>query len=121
MAVRRSAAQWAKLVKKWKRSGETATEFGARVQVKPGALHSWRWRLRRDGLLKDDEDTQPSPVPAFLPVHVVSPEREFAPEQAQDQHVDIVVDERNIVRVLPGFDDTTLRRVLDVLRKTGAR
>ena len=121
MAVRRNASQWAKLVKKWKRSGETATEFGTRARVKPSALHSWSWRLRKAGLLKDNEQPQTSSGPAFVPVQVVSSERELERERACDQHVDIVVDERNTVRVLPGFDDNTLRRVLDVLREQGAR
>lgn len=121
MAVRRNASQWTRLVKKWKRSGETATEFGARVGVEARALHSWRWRLRKDGLLKDDEPAEVSETPAFLPVHVVSRDRDDERGQANDQHVEIVVDERNTVRVLPGFDDTTLRRVLDVLREKGAR
>ncbi len=119
MAVRRNASQWARLVKKWKRSGKTASEFGVEAKVSPAALHSWRWRLRKAGLLQDEPDAQPSVVPEFLPVHVVSSDIE--PEQARDQHVDIVVDERNTVRVLPGFDDTTLRRVLDVLREKGVR
>jgi hypothetical protein len=119
MAIRKSASQWARVVKKWKRSGETATEFGARVGVKPAALHSWRWRLRKAGLLKDDEVQ--SAVPEFLPVHIVSDDREFEPARVHDQHVDIVVDEHNTVRVLPGFDDMTLRRVLNVLREKGAR
>ncbi len=121
MAIRRTASQWLKLVKEWKRSGETATEFGARVRVKPASLHSWRWRLRKAGLLEDDDAPQTSAVPAFLPVHVVSREREFEGERGSDQHVEIVIDERNTIRVLPGFDDKTLRRVLDVLRETGAR
>ena len=121
MAVRRNASQWARLVKKWKRSGETAAEFGARAKVQPAALHSWRWRLRKNGVLKDEQDAQSSAGPEFLPVHVVSHDREFEPERERDQHVDIVVDERNTVRVLPGFDDTTLRRVLDVLGNKGAR
>lgn len=57
MAMRRSASQWLKLVKSWKRSGETATEFGARLRVKPTDLHSWHWRLRKTGLLKDEQET----------------------------------------------------------------
>lgn len=57
MAMRRSASQWLKLVKSWKRSGETATEFGARLRVKPTDLHSWHWRLRKAGLLKDEQET----------------------------------------------------------------
>lgn len=116
MAVRRKASQWLKLVKKWKSSGETATEFGARVQVKSRDLHAWRWRLRKAGLLKDEQETPAPEQPAFVPVHVVSRDGEFERERVFDQHVDIVVDERNTVRVLPGFDGTTLRRVLDVLR-----
>lgn len=121
MAIRRNASQWLRLVKQWKRSGETATEFGARVEVKPRDLHSWRWRLRKDGLLEVEEKAATPAQPAFVPIHVVSHAREFESERVDDQHVDIVVDERNTVRVLPGFDDTTLRRVLDVLRAKEAR
>lgn len=58
---------------------------------------------------------------AKIPVHVVSQDREFEPARVDAQHVDIVVDERNTVRVLPGFDGVTLRRVLDVLRAQEAR
>ncbi|MBK9258856.1 MAG: hypothetical protein IPM54_03360 [Polyangiaceae bacterium] len=116
--ARRNASQWAKLVKEWKRSGETATEFGARVGVEAHSLHSWRWRLRKDGLLDDEHAAQTSAAPAFLP-HVVS--RDCGLVQGHDQHVDIVVDDRNTVRVLPGFDDTTLRRVLDVLQERAMR
>lgn len=121
MAVRRKASQWVSLVRRWKRSGETASEFGARVGVEARALHFWRWRLRKDGLLKDDEPAEASEMPAFLPVHVVSRDCDGERGQANDQHVEIVVDERNTVRVLPGFDDTTLRRVLNVLSEKGAR
>ncbi len=121
MAMRRSASQWLKLVKSWKRSGETATEFGARLRVKPRDLHSWHWRLRKAGLLEDEQETPAPEQPAFVPVHVVSREVEFEPERVFEQHVDIVVDMRNTVRVLPGFDDTTLRRVLDVLREKETR
>jgi transposase-like protein len=119
--ARRNAWQWAKLVKEWKRSGKTASEFGVRAGVDASALHSWRWRLRKDGLLEDERETDTSMLPAFLPVRVVS--RADEPERIAtgDQHVDIVVDERNTVRVLPGFDDSTLRRVLDVLHEKAAR
>ncbi|MRG98174.1 hypothetical protein GF068_40625 [Polyangium spumosum] len=54
--------------------------------------------------------------PAFLPVHVV--ERPVAPENAPPAPlgpVEIVVDGRHTIRVGPGFDADTLRRVLDLL------
>jgi transposase-like protein len=121
MTRQRNASQWLKLVKSWKRSGETATVFGKKMGLQASALHSWRWRLRKAGLLKDEQKTPTPEQAAFVPVRVVSQERESDDEHAHDQHVEIVVDERNTVRVLPGFDDTTLRRVLDVLREKEAR
>lgn len=121
MARQRNASQWLKLVRSWKRSGETATVFGKKMGLQASALHSWRWRLRKAGMLKDEQETPTLEQPAFVPVHVVSREVELEPERVFDQHVEIVVDKRNTVRVLPGFDDTTLRRVLDVLREKEAR
>lgn len=120
MAVRRNASQWLDLVKHWKCSGETALVFGKKVGVAASALHSWHWRLRKDGLLDKPKTHSPEP-PAFIPVRLVSHDREFELARGIDQHVDIVINERNTVRVLPGFDGTTLRRVLDVLRAQETR
>lgn len=118
--ARRNASLWAKLVVEWKRSGKTAAEFGASAGVEAHALHSWCWRLRKDGLLRDEQAPDATAVPAFLPVHVVSRDCEPERVRADGQHIDIVVDDRNTVRVLPGFDDSTLRRVLDVLHEKAA-
>lgn len=106
--ARRNAAQWAELVAKWKRSGLTAKKFGAREGVGPKSLTWWSWRLGK-------EQAPETAVPAFVPVHIV--ERECAPMSATspERHVDILIDGCNTVRVLPGFDEQTLRRVLDVL------
>ena len=118
--ARRNAAQWAELVAKWKRSGLTAKKFGAREGVQPKSLTWWNWRLGKNGAAETEPVASETAMPSFLPVHVV--ERECAPKRglSSDRHVDIVVDERNTVRVLPGFDDQTLRRVLDVLHEKAA-
>jgi len=118
--ARRNASQWAELVAKWKRSGLTATKFGAREGVRPKSLTWWSWRLSKEAA-KDESLAPETGFPAFLPVHVV--ERECAPKSAisPDRHVDILIDERNTVRVLPGFDEQTLRRVLDVLEEKAVR
>lgn len=115
--ARRNASQWAELVAKWKRSGLTAKKFGTREGVRPKSLTWWSWRLGSDSAKDKSPETL---LPAFLPVHVV--ERECAPKSAMapERHVDILVDGRNTVRVLPGFDEQTLRRVLDVLHEKAA-
>lgn len=42
---RRSAKEWQKLVRAWRRSGLPAAEFAARQGVKPQTLTWWRWQL----------------------------------------------------------------------------
>ncbi len=44
---RRSANEWAKLVKAWERSGKSAAAFAASLGVKPDTLTWWRWKLSR--------------------------------------------------------------------------
>lgn len=114
--ARKTAKQWARLVTRWQDSGLTAGEFGAKVKVDPHSLHWWRWALRKRGLLREAPIDTHESLPAFLPVHVV--ERPAARENAPPvPHgpVEIVVGGRHTVRVGPGFDADTLRRVLELL------
>ncbi len=45
--ARRTSAEWKRLIKAWKRSGATATEFGEPRGLRPGALHWWNWWLSK--------------------------------------------------------------------------
>lgn len=119
--ARRTAKQWARLVERWKRSGLSAGEFGAKVGVDAHSLHWWRWSLRKRGAMGDAPTAPTEAVPAFLPVHVVEAAlpREAAPPARSG--VEIVVDERHVVRVSPGFDEETLLRVLGLLRDAESR
>jgi hypothetical protein len=115
--ARRKAAEWSDLVMRWKRSGKTAEQFGAAAGVAARSLHWWNWALRKREALQSDLMPSSAPVAAFLPVRVV--ERADATEVMTSLPcgaVEIVVDERHAVRVGPGFDEATLRRVLGVLR-----
>lgn len=49
MGARRGAAEWAKVVASWERSGESAKVFAARRGIAAGTLTWWRWRLRTSG------------------------------------------------------------------------
>lgn len=46
-ARRRSAKEWAGLVREWKRSGQTAARFSAKHGLRAASLVWWRWRLKR--------------------------------------------------------------------------
>lgn len=46
-AGRRSAKDWARLIREWKRSGQTAAQFASTYGLRPQALMWWRWRLGR--------------------------------------------------------------------------
>lgn len=46
MADRR--VEWAKRVRQWRHSGQTARAFAASIGVKPGSLTHWAWRLKRE-------------------------------------------------------------------------
>jgi transposase len=45
-AGRRSAKDWARLIREWKRSGQTAGQFASTYGLRPQTLMWWRWRLR---------------------------------------------------------------------------
>ena len=63
-------------------------------------------------------DSTTTPIPAFLPVRVVS--RDAPCTRATPfagAPVEILLDERVTVRASAGFDEDTLIRVLDILRR----
>lgn len=108
---------WRRILARQKQSGLTAAEFCAREEIKPTALSWWAKELReRDG-------TRPARAakkvvakkprrPAFVPVRVI----EAAPSaSAVSVGVEVVTRAGHVVRVKPGFDPATLRRVLIAL------
>jgi transposase len=116
---KRSSAEWARLVSRWKRSGQTAEEFAGKVGVKASSLRWWSWALgKRRSRNHEEPSVATEPVPAFLPVHVVS--RDAPHEPSASAPLEIIVDDRLTVRVGAGFDEDTLIRVLDLLRRTEA-
>lgn len=116
--ARRTAEQWSKLVARWKRSGKTAEEFGAEAGVDARSLHWWRWALRKREAKQDARVKPGEPLPAFLSVRLVERPAALAktPAPLPGGPVEILVDDRHAVRVRAGFDEATLRRVLDILR-----
>jgi transposase len=96
--------EWAERVERWQRSGLSAAEFAARERIDAKRLTWWRWKLRASA-------TSPAEQASFLPVHIVdSGSSTSTPAVA----VEIVLSNGRVVRVPPGFDATTLARVLAI-------
>jgi transposase len=71
-SVRRSRAEWAVLVGRWRRSGLTAAEFAERYDFSVHSLRWWSWKLASEG-----EETA-----EFVPVEVAEPVSEAPTDRA---------------------------------------
>ncbi len=118
-------AEWSERVKRWKRSGLSAAEFGRREGLKAEQLYWWSWKLGAS-------DPAPAPdEPRFLPVRVVgslpaAPSRPAAELVTTSSSggaaavIEIALPNGRLVRVPPGFDPATLERVLSIAAEAGA-
>ena len=112
---------WAKRVARWKDSGLSARAFAAEVGLNPRSLSWWRWHLAKDqapaAAVRRRRRRSTTPVatmarpPASSPITFVE-----MPAPLASDGLEVVV--RTVrVFVRPGFDDTTLSRLLDVLER----
>jgi len=115
-AKARREAHWRRLLQRWKRSGLPKTEFAQREKISPDVLYWWDREIeRRDRAGRRGAARPPkpgSPVTrrgTFIPVRVVGPTPPAVPSTLE------VVAGGQVVRVRPGFDPETLRRLVAVL------
>jgi hypothetical protein len=101
----RKERQWRRWINHWRASGLSVRAFCARHGLASASFYQWRQVLARRAAVE----------PAFVPVQVVA---DAVPTQASALEV-VLVDGRT-VRVAPGFDASTLRRLLVVLQEGGA-
>jgi hypothetical protein len=80
IVVRRTHREWARLVRKWQRSGQSASAFGAAHRVNPSTLTWWKWRLGSDS----GGVGPPAEPPRLVPVDVVDDSVERARVTADD-------------------------------------
>ena len=102
----RKEQQWRRWINQWQASGLSVQAFCARHDLASARFYHWRRVLERRAA------EQPA---AFVPVQVVAD----APP-AQGSALELVLADGRIVRVAPGFDEATLRRLLAVLEGEGS-
>jgi hypothetical protein len=110
---RTTREEWAARIARWKDSGLTAAEFASEIGVRARTLSWWKWRLsskkqespkgarRAAGSL--GKATRISPL-TFVEMTAIDTDR-----------LEVVLASSVRIRVRPGFDSTTLGRLLEVL------
>jgi transposase len=91
---------WRRWIAQWQTSGLSVAAFCARHDLATASFYAWRRTLQR-------RDAHQAP---FVPVRLAD---DTAPASA----LEVVLGDGRVVRVAPGFDATTLRQVLAVLRQ----
>lgn len=109
--VRRSAGEWTRLVRAWKRSGLTAARFAASQGVSAQSLTWWRWRLSS----APAKTREPRPDVRLLPVEVV--DSDDGP-RAREPAWELVAASGHTLRVYEGTDAGGLRGVIEALMQS---
>lgn len=91
-------------IAQWRASGLSGRAFCERHGLATPSFYAWRRTLER----------RAAGAPVFVAVQVVS---DVVPSQANA--VEVVLTDGRTVRVAPGFDAATLRRLLAVLQEGG--
>lgn len=104
---------WRDVIRRWKLSGVSKTEFCKGTKFSAASLHFWLGELRRrDGGRSRAQPPAPNPsTPArtsFVPMRVVCPARKSA------EPIELLVGGHTL-RVRAGFDPEALRQVLRAL------
>lgn len=108
---RETRAVWARRIGRWHRSGLTAAGFAAREGVNPRTLTFWKWKLGHARRASD----QPGDPGGDGRVGFVEVLRAATPAASSAPAVELVLPAGYRIRVAAGFDDATLRALLDVL------
>lgn len=103
-----------RIVAEWTASGLSAAAFAEAHGMAMCTLYGWRRQLRARSTGRVDRGA----APAFAEVVLRSSEADAHRAGAEPPSIELVIADV-VVRVGAAFDDAHLRRVVDVLRRTG--
>jgi hypothetical protein len=107
--------RWLDLMRRWHTSPLTVRDFCDCYGVSVASFYLWRRVLRERGLLHDEatptQRAQQSPArPAFVQLTVDA-------QTATPAAVDVVLSDRRLLRVRPGFDPDLLLQLVRLLEE----
>jgi transposase-like protein len=108
--------RWLELVRLWQRSQLTVRAFCSRHRLSEPSFYAWRRVLRQRGLLQGGPSAphpseSTSSKPAFVKLSL------GASEPHTPAAVELVLSQRRLLRVYPGFDPDTLRQLVHLLEE----
>lgn len=109
--------EWANRVRRWTESDLTANEFAAELGINARTLTYWKWKLGKEARCEEPKRKKPSRRAASLSpsfVEVTPPASVWAEARSS---IEVVVDERYVVRVPDVFEPSTLARVLAAIEE----
>jgi transposase-like protein len=104
-------ARWLQLIRRWQRSQPAVREFCEHHQISEASFYSWRRVLRQRGLLDEPMTTKAAAdAPAFVELALPDSEPGVSP-------IELVVNQRRLLRVRPGFDADLLLQLVRLLEE----
>ena len=120
--LRRNPAKeryWRRMLRRWRRSGLTPRAFCADQRISESSFYGWRREIvRRDAergtmpkQVADGQQCSGAAAPAFVKLAI------DANSTLLPAAIEVVVAERRVLRVRPGFDAELLRQLVRLLEE----
>jgi transposase-like protein len=103
---------WRDVIRRHKRSGQTISEFCLQHDLSESSFHAWRRTIAARDQQTRQTQMSVGELPAFVPLRVAP-----SPHTPTTSPLEVVVGPNRIIRVSPGFDAVTLRRLLATLEE----
>src|SRR4051812_9792772 len=107
--------RWLDLMRLWQQSRLTVRAFCQRHRLTEPNFYAWRQLLRQRGLLSEQPAPQSSAKAASTPAAFVQLTVQAEPPTVAA--VDLVLNERRLLRIRPGFDAATLLELVRLLEE----
>ncbi len=106
---RRSSKErfWRRMLRQWQHRGLSIRDFCAREDLSEPTFYAWRRTLAR----------QDAESPRFVPVQVVPDSKPVATQEGCGSGLELVLSTGRVLRIGPGYDEPTLRRLLALLEE----
>ena len=107
--------RWLALIRRWQRSQTTIRAFCEHEQVSEASFFWWRRVLRERGLLDEPADPKTAKTACKPPTFVKLTPAE--PEPTPATAIELVLGDRRVLRVRPGFDAELLLELVRLLEE----
>jgi transposase len=104
---------WLDLMGRWQQSQLTVRAFCERLGIREANFYLWRRVLRRRGLVAQLAPPHQPPAPS----HAAFVKLTLDAAPVATTAIELVLENRRLLRIHPGFDPATLRQLLRLLEE----